>query len=204
MSAASFWILDAVATDKWPLDYLKENVVEQAFNREGHGLTDHELFQLLCQLFTEGFLFADRVFDFQTWANELLIPGITELQRIFSGQDWVWYGLTEKGSAFWETVTQPNWQNYIFSGLAADGQCCVASGGRQILQSYLFKPDVQCCVAPGTLHIETVADWKATYWKTLPTGYTACFVVPTDKVEDFPFAESADDWYTNPCEDSSS
>ncbi len=198
INAAIFWIIDAVATDKRLLDNLKENVVERAFNREGHGLTNDEPLAVLDELFSDGFLFADRVVDLQTWESKVLVPDTAELRRIFSGQDWVWYGLTEKGSAFWENMTHPRWEKYIFSELAFDGQCRVESGGQHTLEAYLSRLDVQRCITPGTLLIETAADWEATYWKTLSAGYTARFVVPADQVEEFPFAEPADDWYTHP------
>ena len=197
ITAADFWIIDAVATGKWLLGNLTEGIVETAFNRKGHGLTNDELFDVLNQLFTDGFLFADRVFDFQTWESELLVPDATELRRILSSeQESVWYGLTEKGSAFWETTTHPKWQEYIHSELAFDGQCIVEAGGQHTLAAYLSKPAVQRSIAPETLHLETVSTWEATYWKRLPTGFTARFVVPADQVEEFPFAEPADNWYT--------
>ena len=198
IDAANFWIIDAVATDKWPLDYLKENVAEKAFNREGHGLASDKLLAVLDKLFTNGLLFADRVFDFETWESEVFVPDDTEVRRIFSGKEWVWYGLTEKGSALWETMTHPKWQEYIFSELAVDGHCRVKSGGQHTLEAYLSRPDVQRCITPGTLLMETASHWKATYWKTLSAGYIARFVVPEDQAEKFPFAETADDWYKHP------
>jgi hypothetical protein len=85
-------------------------------------------------------------------------------------------GLTARGAALWEAVAEPNWDLYIeesgdgFDKEQETWETHLWSRTKRRLEDairfrYAGEP------VSGTQEWESVAPWRATYWKTLPEGY---------------------------------
>ena len=198
MQKSEYWVLESVAENRRLLATLRPDIVEEAFNKEGHGLNDAQLISLLNGLFQQGYLYAASVHKSEFNSNENFVPSEYQICNILADEQNIWYGLTDYGASIWENLSHPDWQRFMFSELNCDtGQCLIAAGGEQIINHYLSRSDVLGCIMPDTLVRETMKNWQATYWKTLPMGYTGQFIVPSRMIEDFPYTVS-ENWYTNP------
>ena len=193
MTYAQYWILDAVAEDRYALSTLREDVVENAFNRKGHGLTRPQLIKTLTDLFSDGDIFV--TYDDDSEQHTL---SETEIGAAFMSSRWVWYGLTQQGGAKWEAISRPEWLRFITGGLNEEANDCdVASANRAAIAEYLHDDRVRDRIIPASVVWQEILDWQATYWKSLPAGFEVHFRI-TNPSEDFMVAQPPKNWYTNP------
>jgi hypothetical protein len=183
---ASYWLLDAAALGRPPLQWpAAENLCELFNTRRGHGLSLPALTDVLEHLFQTGDVIAERLEE-----NEFLgefVPTRPDIVAGLTGQVRLFYGLTAQGGARWEALARPEWSLYIDVGYWTDATSGekIAVGEiiaqeqhaveqfRAALYAHYVDPD-------STIHSDSerwdlVVPWCATYWKTLPQGYRLRF-----------------------------
>ena len=144
LDAYERWLLEMVATLRYPVDVLGSEEIELHLNRPGHGRPFDEMVARVQRLAREG------------------------LVEVF-GPDDVYFGLTAAGGAAWEAFAAPAWDRYVWDE-ADEHDLWITSPVRErveLLLRCLFGDD------PGVRAEATwdsVAPWQATYWKELPRG----------------------------------
>lgn len=216
------WILDTVATFRFPLDVLAtQDGVAFSLNKKWHELTFDELVNTLCGLFDKGDLIAERV-EQHVWLGEFVptrdevISGLSYLppgrrrqtNAPSAGGSEIYYGLTTHGGARWEAVARPDWNRFVDAsiGLDPDDGIIIASN-RNLVERFLsLNPYISSgiSVIVGSERWEVLEPWDATYWKTLPRGHrvTYDYKLPQESrviqpsLEVSQFLEEINNWYT--------
>jgi hypothetical protein len=181
-----FWILSSAVQTKYPIACLIEADLEAHYNRRSHGLDVSEVVDTLDVLFTEGLLeverWSPRVNDFvrSTLPRDQILPAL------HWKPDRLDYALTAEGGAAWESFARPNWEAFISHERDQDdtSMWVVACTDRRRLAQYLWANSLhERNPAIGAAEIEAVAEWPATYWKTLPHGFRARYPANDDGPE---------------------
>ena len=97
---------------------------------------------------------------------------LAEIETIFDRKLDAYYYLTEKGSAKWEAMVNPDWNRYFFHDANQEsGE--ILSSDRDLIEEILSKDSLlhNWALVEGTEEWEILEPWEATYWKTLPRGY---------------------------------
>jgi hypothetical protein len=182
---ASYWLLDAAALGRPPLQWLTaENLCEVFNTRRGHDLLLPALIDMLERLFQTGDVIAERMEK-----NELLgefVPTRPDIMAGLTGQVCLFYGLTAQGGTRWEAFARPEWSRYIDVGYWTDatrGEIAVGeivAQDQHAVEQYraaLFAHYVEptYTIHPDSERWDLVVPWCATYWKTLPQGHRLRF-----------------------------
>lgn len=198
MDRAEYWILDSVVDGMRLFGTLHPAVVQEAFNRPGHGLGYDQLLDLLNCLFQSGDLVANRVSLLNYEDSRLFVPARAELAGLFTvtGDSDVFYGLTAQGGARWEAVSAPDWNGFSDCWWTEPDWWGAVGADRRRVEQYLLSAQVQARVVPGSEFWEVVRPWQATYWKSLPIAHKVSFRI-TESEEAMPWAAPAAGWYKN-------
>jgi hypothetical protein len=171
------WILEAARALRQPIRALTSDGVEEWFNRHHHRLDPAGVANVLRHLLLEDLI--------------VLLPGEggtllddqEELRRLVELRyreplfKTTFYGLTAAGGAAWEEVSQPDWARYIDSSFGIEpnaGEVICADPARA--ERYVFSPYQEHPPLPHSVRRDRLEPWRATYWKTLPTGYRISFL----------------------------
>lgn len=171
MDEGEHWLLDSVVEAWYPMSLLVSDKLELAFNRRHHGLSRGELIDTLERLFERGDLLAQR-------GEERFTPTRTEIEAALAGRLDLFYGLTPRGGARWESVSRPEWQRYLRASVFAEGQEGeIAGSDRRLVEKYdaLSHHAWNISVVQGSRRWDVLEPWQATYWKQLPKGHRVRF-----------------------------
>ncbi|RPI78200.1 MAG: hypothetical protein EHM41_26000 [Chloroflexi bacterium] len=182
LTRGEYWLLETVVEARIPLCWLDWPSMEEALNKQGHGLDRSRLLRTLYRLFRSGLIEAHRFHD----PEDYFIPSRQEISAALDetqspGQNPMYYGLTGEGGAAWEAFAAPTWQRFIdlsFQPLEAStteiGQGICADRGR--LERYVDGLSYTgITIDSSTMVWDELIPWQATYWKTLPRGYQVTF-----------------------------
>jgi hypothetical protein len=203
------WFLEAAITTDIPFFGLldMESLYRDNYLMpdEEHGLPETEMVSVLTNLWTEGYI---EVIDY-AWSDELqehviqtlpsdsITPAMVETflhVKAAEGESiWVkssYYRLTAKGGAYWESLSQPDWNNYVKRGTVFkewfDGEeeaGSIRSGSETYCRSI---EALSQSVASEAMHLyidvyigqeewSVVTPWEATYWKTFPQAHKVVY-----------------------------
>ena len=139
-----YWIIDAVLEASLFLSSLIVENLEEAFNREGHGLTDFELVDTLYHLFHKGDLIVYYNHAVQTSSviRDNFVPTKEEIIAEIQGHSSpnLYYKLSVQGGTRWESISNPNWNMYytpIHIEQERNDKSFIAGGSRRILEEFL-------------------------------------------------------------------
>lgn len=186
-----YWLLETVVQGRVPLCWLDWEQLEEAINKQGHGMSRPVLVDTLNRLFADGLIEASTRDDDElrfTLDEQQIETALDERQT--PDQRETYYGLTAKGGAYWEAFAAPNWMKFIDAGYGMDEQeetfGEIICADRDLLERYvqgLHYADV--IIDPTTLAWGELRPWQATYWKQLPVGYKAMFQYWQHETEDW-------------------
>lgn len=175
-----YWLLEAVAEYALSINVLGRPDIEEALNKTGHGMARSLLVETMRGLFQQGLIVAHRFRD--DWGNcfEFSSDQI-EAALDEPSDNAIYYHLTEEGGRQWEAFARPNWSSYINVEFTPHedhgtelGQLICAE--KDLLQGYVrWLRSSQYDIDEGSKQFDTLAPWKATYWKTLPLGHRIRF-----------------------------
>jgi hypothetical protein len=209
------WLLEAAVRARIPLTFLAMNdkSIRWQFAHRGHEMGRSELLRTLCSLFERGDLVA---------YHEMLgshIPTTEQVERALAppirlsngGVAWgtgengpLSYGLSKAGAARWEQMAEPDWQRYFDDSYPEETSCEMVAGSQSRLDELLARAPEMWSIEPidGQIELDVLTPYHATYWKTLPTGYRACFfhqsvqrVGPTTTLEQQRRVSETRRWY---------
>ena len=105
-------------------------------------------------------------------------------------RDRVYYWLTTRGGAAWESFARPEWSLFIDHGFdeGEDGMrtTTVTTCDWKQLDRYLESVAREEAIEPGTMTLAELRPWQATYWKTLPFGLQCTFKSTERRLVDHP------------------
>ncbi len=137
------------------------------FNRPHHGLGADQVKKTLVRLNNTGYIFFLDT-DKQSVSNCFINT---------SGLSDEWFvSLTKKGGDYWESTNLPEWKKYVVldSDAAINGvteNVVIQGGSKEVIFSVISDIERKFDIINQT-SIEESIPWKATYWKTLSTGYS--------------------------------
>ena len=93
------------------------------------------------------------------------------------------YGVTGRGGATWETLSQPQWDRFYVEGYGInpyEGEITASERGlvEQLLRRAPYDSMVKAIV-PESIRWSVLHPWEATYWKQVPIGYQVEFTYLT-------------------------
>ena len=170
------WLLDAAVEHGIDIRTLTAPNAGEILNRKPHGHSPEEIALILARMVDDGEILLEgdfgRLGETFTPAQvlELMAEPRTPHRRL-------WYRLTERGGAEWETWARPQWSRYNSScsreNISAIG-AATASVAEELfgIEEYLNH---QHLIVPGSIRRRTFRNWRATYWKTLSEGHLIAF-----------------------------
>ncbi len=202
LTRGEYWLLEAVAEFALPIRVLESPRIGEALNKPGHGMSRSLLVETMRNLFEQGLIMAHRFGD---WDNCLELSP-EQIEAALDEQDDIkqqhYYALTENGGRHWEAFARPDWNWYISAGYdyLEDNESSSAElvcAAEDHLKSYLrLLRSHEYDVDEGSIQFDTVAPWKATYWKTLPLGHRVRFRCTKKEHVDVAFVQWYDErWY---------
>lgn len=189
MTRAEFWFLEAAVSYQHSVRMLGLPDLDLALNRKPHGLNRKRLIRVLYSLLKDGHVHFRRPLS-STWKNcrfEPFVPTLLGIEEALDRTDRpeepsTTYGLTAQGGAIWETIAKPDWLRfYDESSDMRSGE--IIAGSKETLRreiELLTHWGFSQRLKPETVKTTTVCPWKATYWKTLPTGHRTRFRFEND------------------------
>lgn len=231
----AFWILDVVLEGLHSISSLSverleyrsrrsgydlsgEQWLEIDFNRPGHGLNERELMETFVDLSSNDLVSCDlyrgSAFGDPKPEPEKCMLDLETLKSLLDPENHdlsIYYGLTKKGGALWESITSPDWTLYISASATTfddesdtDMWKCRAEGSdRALIERFISESSIAIPLDPGASVWTELSPWQATYWKTLPHGYRVDYT-GKDAIEEIMSREangkltSAPEWYTSP------
>jgi hypothetical protein len=124
----------------------------------------------------------------------------------------VFYGVTGRGGARWETFSQPQWEHFYDEGYGPDSyEAEITAPTRGFIEERLALVPYDSLIktiVPESVQWSVLQPWQATYWKQLPIGYHVEFTyLPLTEVETLTRAtppewvqawyQRVGRWYTN-------
>lgn len=204
MQAHEYWLLDSVIEAPFPIGLLAtspENVTG-AFNRSFHGMEYSLLKDTVVRLWYDGYI---RCFDADHQFLDISFDAAVVYAALVGEID-RYYEVTAAGGSAWEAVSSPDWRRY--STIGGSEEVTIAAGDQAVVEQLLAcYPGIResAHVIPESITWAVETPWRATYWKTLPTGWVVRF-----RTRKGPMHESASAmwrqvrqlqrWYTNPFE----
>lgn len=165
--------------------------LQQALNRQGHGMDRAILASTLCRLARRRWI----AFSPPPYGDHP--PGMISLDRrgvereLTTGgrfDQGPYYSLTPLGGQVWESFAQPEWERYIEHSLTEYIDDCsdddhdewcrqeVTTADRCTLDRYMEAVRTENLVAPGSESLEMRHDWTYCYWKPPRSAYVWRFV----------------------------
>ena len=182
LTRGEYWLLETAVEMKIPLRFLhpKTCSIEELFNKPGHGLNQAQLVATLVELRDAGLI------DVSDGSSQRQSPP-TEAQVVAAinsgdrGHGSLLYELTQQGAIAWEAFAAPDWNQLIGEEYDID-TAEVTSANRARLETYLdylglIYPAFQVQIDGSSARIQELTPWQATYWKTLPKGFSATFCI---------------------------
>jgi hypothetical protein len=118
------------------------------------------------------------------------------------------YGLTPDGGAAWEALTHPDWNLFVdhWTSIEPKEACIEAASRDKAFAEYQRDGDPHNPSEPiaETLREEVLVPWRATYWKTLTSGYRLRYAwrsLPPRRLScraRLPRADPSPEWYSRP------
>lgn len=188
-----FWLLASSVEYSIPLPLLAlpewvpggtMNTIDICLNRQGHGLGFQALVDTLLQARRNGWIEFGR--PFMGDSVPLSEPDADEIAAFLRergrGLDTVHYWLTTEGGAAWESFARPQWHRYLVSscqfpedGSTFERSHTIETLDWQWLDKYLRAQAAEQVVEAGSMTLDELRPWQATYWKTLPFGLRCTF-----------------------------
>jgi hypothetical protein len=202
LNRGEYWLLEAVVGWRIRLGGLdEESWYCPAHNREPHGMPLKVLVTTFNEMLSRGyFVFSDK--------NDSPITSPNVEKLIKDRNPVVWYGLTPKGGALWESFARPYWDLFIDQEWSQpnekDGRstAVLAGMGEKRLDCYVHFIK-EWLASKGFPPVEVltrrqVKPWQATYWKQFECGHEV--TIRSHPIEDKPnaFSEVSDSltrWY---------
>jgi hypothetical protein len=179
-----YWLLEAVVRSPLELPLLLDKDLETALNKENHGLDRENLAKTLNNLSAQDLIrFVENQKDFPLALN--LEELLSAFDKPGNAKESIYYGLTPKGGAYWESFARPDWSQYIDASattVSGNGEATIWGAEiigvdrekiEQLLQSNIYYHKQS--LLPETVKRESLIPWQATYWKQLPAGYKICY-----------------------------
>ena len=186
MNKIEYWFLDAPIRLKIPFHWLSASNVDEMLNRPHHHLSRSELLVVLERMFERGDLFLEyRNRSEQSY--RIQVPSRSEIEAALylphdqwmDQSEHVFYGVTGRGGALWETLSHPQWDHFYDEGYGInpyEGEMTASTRG--LIEEWLalvpYDPSIKAIV-PESLRWSVLQPWQATYWKQLPIGYHIAF-----------------------------
>jgi hypothetical protein len=202
MDYYDYWLLDSVVRTPFPLALLPKSreTVTGAFNRPFHDMDYNTLTKTLTSLWSNRLL---RFFSLDDWLENIVFDA-SVINRLFDPDLEMYYGLTEEGGAVWEHMSSADWSKYCF--IEEGDEMVITAGALPVAEHYL---QLQSTMGGGfdiinsSINWSIIKPWRATYWKTLATGWSVRFrTAPTlyTPVSPMLWRQWSDlqTWYTNP------
>ena len=216
MNRFEYWILESAIEIRWPLSDLARDDHCLAMNRKtDHGMNFDQLFAVLRTLFDNGFLAGQEVparnmedrHEEELPDIEGFVPNDNELLDALRGVRRIDFQLTKKGGAVWESVSKPNWDQFV--NFVDIGK--LISRCRDTLEEYTAMIRDWPSAQHINHQIENIQPCQVTYWKSFPEGYLLTFAppeyesrMPPDEEERQKyhawFIRVREGWYSNPFE----
>jgi hypothetical protein len=179
VTQAEYWLLDLVVRLPHPIRILTaENLCEAVNKPTSHGLDRASLLEILLELFGQGDLVATRdAGSFVPLRAEIEYALLQREDR----RHRIYFELTPRGGARWESVSKPRWTSFVDVELghgSGSNDGFVTASSRELVESYLElyrHPASGDQLVVGNERWTTVAPWHATYWKDLSSGCRADF-----------------------------
>ncbi len=191
---AEFWLLDSVINSTVTLDLLVSKSLGEILNRREHGLSYPVLISTLHKLFEREELFAEPMSNFlsperairdpqtnrridRRVVGEPFKPTLTQIEAGVRGDTPIEYGLTQKGGARWEHLTNADWKRYLidcyyWSDDMPVSTVTIISQDENLVKQYLAFAKRQTAIfIDRSEKWKTLSPWQATYWKVLPVGH---------------------------------
>ncbi|MBC8163490.1 MAG: hypothetical protein H7Z42_19955 [Roseiflexaceae bacterium] len=177
MNHACYWLLDSVIENPFPVHWLNPSYedLSMAFNRKHHGLSLSEVEESFSELCEKRYLGVYIGRHFSEYDQTPLFPSMLEIRSALRGETMMHYVVTPEGGKQWEALSPPEWQKYSVTG---GTPMCIVAGDKAILEELLL---LESYIAPSyeivseSVRKSTIKPWRATYWKTVAVGYSACF-----------------------------
>jgi len=181
VDSLQLWILTSVVEGKWyfPVLTSAKRYARQSNYRipsvDGSTLVD----AVEC-LLSSGLLMAERHKQRVPWENRARIESWIGAEPFTP--DTVHFGLTPEGGAYWERACQADWSRFL-NGTGSQGEMVdVDKGmfttfchheGATLYRTweYARRSDISHWDKRLMSRGRELKPWKATYWKTLPTGH---------------------------------
>lgn len=182
MEKPEYLILEYALQMYIPLACLSASNITETFNLEHHDLSRPELVEVLCRLFGDGDLVAIGPGDGEPRTEDWLTPTEEQIRAALDRRLDLSYRLTARGGRRWEEASRPDWSGHVVFDMHAGSEmqditvACIDR--RRLEEATVMKGlfDFQSFhIDLRTLAWDTVAPWKATYWKTLPEAHRARF-----------------------------
>lgn len=195
MDKIEYWFLDAAIRLKIPFNWLSASNVDEMLNRPHHNLSASELLVVLERMFERGDLFLEYMNRYEQ-RHRTQVPSRSEIEATLSmsHDEWtdqsehVFYGVTGRGGAPWETLSHPQWDHFHDEGYRIkpyEGEVTASTRGliEERLALVPYDPFIKAIV-PESVRWSILQPWEVTYWKQLPIGYHIEFTyIPLTKAE---------------------
>lgn len=193
LNRGEFWLLACAVEYSIPLPLLAlpewvpggtMDTIDICLNRQGHGLDFQRLVDTLLQLLRDGWIELGRPFanEPEPLSNLAGDEIAAFLRERCAARARVFYWLTAQGGAVWESFARPQWERFLASscefpedGSTFEQRHTVETSDWQWLDKYLRAQAVEQVVEAGSMTLEELRPWQATYWKTLPFGLRCTF-----------------------------
>ena len=196
LTRGEFWILNSLVETRYQLFCYAGPArwVRDVFNRQTHGLTETELLATLLRLFANGWIAGEETHGDRRSGDrrrEPFEPTAGAIRAAFAGDfhhrpdPVVSLGLTAAGGEVWQAFASPRWERFVESWRkverALDGKQPVTvraadlDRGRRYLDLLRRTGDE---VDPWAIEWREVRPFRATYWKTLPSGFEVTYRSP--------------------------
>jgi hypothetical protein len=205
MNKIEYWFLDTAIRLKIPFHWLSASNVDEMLNRPHHNLSRSELLVVLERMFERGDLFLEYM-NRSEQRHRTRVPSRSEIEAaLYMTHDkWtdqserVFYGVTGRGGALWETLSHPQWDHFYDEGYGInpyEGEMTASTRG--LIEEWLalvpYDPLIKAIV-PESVRWSVLQPWEPTYWKQLPIGYHIEFAyLPLTEAEK-PARSTPPDW----------
>lgn len=175
-----YWLLETAAEFGIPICWLDWEEMEEALNKQGHGMKRPHLIRTMEKLFYEGLIIANRfgkMDDCFVLSSEQIESALDERQN----KKEHYYRLTAKGGEYWEAFASPNCSKFISVGYELPDDTDIWVGElvcmtKEHLEKYFRSLRYyDYAVDEKSIQWDVLRPWKATYWKELPLGHRVQF-----------------------------
>lgn len=175
-----YWLLETVAEFSIPICWLIYQDIEEALNKQSHGMDRSLLVDTMYKLFSDGLIVAHKIGQL----NDCSILTSEQIDRALHEKRDMnehYFRLTKKGGELWEAFASPRWKFFISGGfeLTDDSDICIGDltcMDRRHLEGYFRSLSYYNYEVDGTsIEWDIVRPWEATYWKELQIGHRVRF-----------------------------